>query len=279
MNGTTIVRKPDVLWDIFGVEKPIIGMVHLRPLPGSPLYEGEDVEGIVEHALKDAESLKAGGVDGLQVENIMDLPYLKPEKVGHETVACMSVIAREVRKATGMPTGICCLANAVNQAIAIALASGGLWVRAAEWANAYIADEGYIEASAPEALRYRRAVRAESIRIFADVHVKHGSHFIISDRSIEEQALDVEFFLADAIIVSGTRTGAETPLERVEAVKRTVRLPVLVGSGLNPKNAVRLLGIADGAIVGTYFKKDGEWRNPVDEERVKNLMRIVKGLR
>lgn len=271
--------KPDPLKELFKNPKPIIAMIHLPPLPGAPRYRGQPVEDIIEYALRDAELLKSGDVDGLQVENIGDIPYLKPEDIGHETTAILAVVAREVRKTTGMPVGICCLANGVIQAMAAALASGARWVRAAEWANAYIADEGFVEAIAHKALRYRNHLRAEHIKIFADVQVKHGSHFIISDRPFEEQVLDVEFFDADAIIVSGTRTGAATPAEKVIAAKKATLLPVLVGSGLTPENAPQLLKHADGAIVGSYLRKDGKFWNPIDINRVKQLMTIVKQLR
>ncbi|MEM2036217.1 MAG: BtpA/SgcQ family protein [Candidatus Caldarchaeum sp.] len=271
--------KPDALKQLFKNPKPIIAMIHLPPLPGSPRYAGAAMEDIIEYALRDAELLKAGEVDGLQVENIGDYPYLKPDEIGHETTAFLAVVAREIRKATGMPVGICCLANGVIQAMAACVASGARWVRAAEWANAYIADEGFVEAIAHKALRYRANLRAYDVKVFADVHVKHGSHFIISDRPFEEQVADVEFFDADAIIVSGTRTGAETPLERVVKAKQATSLPVLIGSGLNATNAETLLKVADGAIVGSYMRKDGVFWNPVELARVKTLMSVVKKLR
>uniref|UniRef100_A0A7C5U646 BtpA/SgcQ family protein n=1 Tax=Caldiarchaeum subterraneum TaxID=311458 RepID=A0A7C5U646_CALS0 len=271
--------KPDALKQLFKNPKPIIAMIHLPPLPGSPRYAGAAMEDIIEYALRDAELLKAGEVDGLQVENIGDYPYLKPDEIGHETTAFLAVVAREIRKATGMPVGICCLANGVIQAMAACVASGARWVRAAEWANAYIADEGFVEAIAHKALRYRANLRAYDVKVFADVHVKHGSHFIISDRPFEEQVADVEFFDADAIIVSGTRTGAETPLERVVKAKQATSLPVLIGSGLNATNAETLLKVADGAIVGSYMRKDGVFWNPVELPRVKTLMSVVKKLR
>jgi uncharacterized protein len=271
--------KPNALKELFKNPKPIIAMIHLPPLPGSPRYSGMSMEDIIEYALHDADLLKSGEVDGLQVENIGDYPYLRPESIGHETTAILAVVVKEVRKATGMPVGVCCLANGAIPAIAACLAGGGRWIRAAEWANAYIADEGFVEAIAPQALRYRSNLRAMDIKIFADVHVKHGSHFIISDRPFEEQVADVEFFDADAVIVSGARTGSETPLERVVRAKQATFLPVLIGSGLNPENAEQLLKAADGAIVGSYMRKDGKFWNPVEMERVKKLMAVVKRLR
>ncbi|MEM1940353.1 MAG: BtpA/SgcQ family protein [Candidatus Caldarchaeum sp.] len=279
MPSPLLPMKPDALKEIFKNTKPIIAMIHLPPLPGAPRYSGMSVEDIIEYGLRDAEVLKSNDVDGLQVENIGDYPYLKPDDIGHETSSILAVMAREVRKSTGLPVGICCLANGVIPAIAACVASGGKWVRAAEWANAYIADEGFVEAIAHRALRYRANLRAYDVRVFADVNVKHGSHFIISDRPFEEQVADAEFFDADAIIVSGTRTGAETPLEKVVRAKQATSLPVLVGSGLNADNAENLLKVADGAIVGSYLRRDGKFWNPVEPERVKKLMSVVKKLR
>lgn len=265
--------------DLFTVELPIIGMVHLQPLPGAPRYRGAAVDEIVELALRDAEALSQGGVDGLIVENMMDAPFLKAKDVGHETAAAMTAAAREIRKAVGLPMGINCLANAVIPSIAVAAASGAKWVRANLWANAYIADEGYVEAAAPRALRYRSFLRQEHLKIFADVAVKHGSHFITSDRTLAEQVKDVEFFDADVLVVSGARTGTPPSIDRLKEVKPVATLPVLVGSGLDPKNAPELLARSDGAIVGTFFKKAGRWRNPVQKQRVERLMGVVRRIR
>ena len=271
--------RSDALQGLFAVELPIIGMVHLQPLPGAPRYRGEAVDDIVELALRDAEALSQGGVNGLIVENMMDAPFLKMEDLGHETVAAMAAAAREIRKTVELPIGINCLANAVIPSIAVAAASGARWVRANLWANAYIADEGYVEAAAPKALRYRSFLKQEHLKIFADVAVKHGSHFITSDRPLKEQVKDVEFFDADVLVVSGVRTGTPPSIERLREVKSVATLPVLVGSGLEPGNASQLLAHGDGAIVGTFFKKAGRWRNPVDKQRVETLLRVVKRMR
>jgi len=271
--------KQDALHELFTVELPVIGMVHLQPLPGAPRYRGAAIDEIVELALRDAEALSEGGVDGLIVENMMDAPFLKAEEIGHETVAAMTAAAREIRKTVGLPTGINCLANAVIPSMAVAAASGARWVRANLWANAYIADEGYVEAAAPKALRYRSFLRHEHLKIFADVAVKHGSHFITSDRTLSEQVKDVEFFDADVLVVSGVRTGTPPSTERLREVKSVAALPVLVGSGLEPGNASQLLAQSDGAIVGTFFKKSGLWRNPVQKQRVERLMDAVKRIR
>lgn len=267
-----------VLEELFSVEKPIIGMIHLKPLPGSPMGT-VSVEEVFEAALRDAEALKSGGVDGVQVENMGDRPFLKPGKIGLEVVALVAAVAREVRTETGLPTGVFILANGVEESFSAAKASGAKWIRANMWAYAYMADEGYVEAAAPRALRHRSRIRADDVKVFADILVKHGSHALVSDISLGEHVRAVERYGADAVVVSGERTGAEVDEERVRLVKNAAERPVIIGSGITPGNVKRLLSIADGAIVGTWFKRDGVLWNPVDEERVRELMREVKKLR
>ncbi len=266
------------LEELFGCTKPIIGMVHLPPLPNSPKYQGNKVELILEHALRDAEALKEGGVDGVQVENIGDKPFMKPGQITDETTAIVAIVAREVRKATGLPTGVFILANGIEESISAAAASGAKWIRANMYNLAYIADEGLVESAAPKAERRKTNLRAD-VKIFADVLVKHGSHFLTQDLPLEYKVRRLEETGAEAIIVSGERTGAETPAERVKQVKQTATKPVLIGSGLTPENATTLLKTADGAIVGTYLKKEGKLQNPIDPERVKRLVNVVKRLR
>lgn len=232
----------------------------------------------MEAALRDATALKDGGVDGVQVENISDKPFMKPGLIGYEAVSIVASVAKEVRKAVGLPTGVFILANGVGESIAAAAASGASWVRANLYILAYIADEGYVEACASRAERVR-SLLGGGVRVFADVYVKHGSHQIVSDMSPEYQASRVAQMGADAVVVSGYRTGGETSMERLVAVKNAVDKPALVGSGLNPGNAEKLMKYADGAIVGTYFKRDGVLHNPVDVERVRRLVDVVKRLR
>ncbi|MEM1945411.1 MAG: BtpA/SgcQ family protein [Candidatus Caldarchaeum sp.] len=268
----------DVLSDVFGCVKPVIGMVHLPPLPGSPSSARMAVEELIDYALRDARALAEGGVDGVQVENIGDKPFMKSRDLGFEVTSIVSAVAREVRSSLGLPVGVFVLANGVYESISTALACGASWVRANLYNLAYIADEGFVEAAAPHAERHR-ALLNPSIRILADVMVKHGSHFIVSDLPLSYHVARAQELGADAIVVSGSRTGAETPVERVYEVKRWASKPVIVGSGLNPWNAEKLLSLADGAIVGTYFKAGGKLSNPVDIDRVKKLMTLVKRLR
>jgi membrane complex biogenesis BtpA family protein len=265
--------------EIFGVLKPIIAMVHLRPLPGSPRFEEGGMESIIETAVQEARTLAEGGVDGLQVENIWDQPYLKADRIGHETTASLAVCSYAVKQSVGIPVGINCHLNGTVQALAAATASGAAWIRVFELANAYISNAGIIEASGPEALRYRHAIGADRVRLLCDVLVKHGSHFITSDRDIREQAHDVETSGGDAVIVTGGATGEHPRVEDIDAVGSAVSVPVLVGSGITLENLEHYYSKIDGAIIGSQFKEGGVWRNPVSLERTRRFMEKVRSLR
>jgi membrane complex biogenesis BtpA family protein len=270
---------PDALQRIFGVTKPIIGTIHLLPLPGAPAYDGQDVSGIIERAVGDATAYARGGVDGVIVENEGDIPFLKPDSIGPETVAALTAATAAVRSAVSLPVGSMCLANAALESLAVAKATGASFIRANGWANAYIANEGYIEGAAAQALRYRSMIYARDVAVFADVHVKHASHAIVADRPLAEQARDVEAFGADVLIASGSRTGDPVDRAELEAISRAVSSPVIIGSGLDEDNVGDLLTAADGAIVGSSLKFGGVWWNRVDEERVLALMNEVARLR
>jgi membrane complex biogenesis BtpA family protein len=259
---------------IFGTHKPIIGMVHLRPLPGSPKYDhSSGMEAIIEAALEDTKQLVQGGIDGIQIENQWDRPFLKADEIGFETIAAIAAVISRLRVEYTIPMGVNIHLNGVCQAIAVAIATGCRWIRAFELANAYVSNAGIIEAAGPKALRYRAYMRAEdNVMIFGDFHVKHGSHQIISDRSLQEQAEDVQTALGDAVIVTGLKTGSPPDRQDIEMVRGSVELPILIGSGLSLNNMEDLLPMIDGAIIGSYFKKDGKLSNPVDADRVSRFM-------
>lgn len=271
--------KPNVLDDIFHVKKPIIATLHLKPLPGSPQFQGPDLCEAIDAALYDSEMYLKGGVDSIIVENGGDLPFAKPENIGYETVAAMTRIANMVRQQFHIPIGINCLANAVIPALAVAMASDALFIRSNQWVNAYVANEGLIEGAAATALRYRSLIRSPQIKILADVHVKHGSHSIVADRSLQDQTRDAIFFDADVLIATGNRTGDETPMDELIGIKENTDLPVIIGSGMNDKNVKELFKVADGAIVGTFFKNNSLWWKPVELDRVRRFMDEVQKFR
>lgn len=258
--------------EIFGRKKALIGMIHCPAFPGAPRYRGAARDQILSFCLRDAERLIAGGMHGLLIENHGDIPFSKPEDIGHETAAFMAVVADRLAQEFGVPMGINVLANAPIPAFAVAAASGAAFIRVNQWANAYVANEGFIEGRAAEALRYRASLRAEGIRVFADSHVKHGSHAIVADRSVTELTRDLAFFDADAVIATGQRTGDSADLAEIETVRDATHLPVLVGSGVSPDNIVPILQRVDAVIVASSLKQGGVWWNPVDAARVAALV-------
>ncbi|WP_448953786.1 BtpA/SgcQ family protein [Labrys neptuniae] len=258
----------DALTSLFGRTKVVIGVVHLAPLPGTPRYQGEAVEAIYQRGLDDAKAYLHGGCDGVIVENHGDIPFAKPDDIGPETSAYMSVISDRIRRELGRPIGINVLANAAIPALSIASAAGAGFIRVNQWANAYVANEGFVEGEAARAMRFRAKLRAQGIRIFADAHVKHGAHAIVADRPVEELVKDLVFFDADAIIATGQRTGHAADLGYIRMIKEAGGLPTLVGSGVTPDNANDILSIVDGVIIASALKHEGVWWNPVDPARV-----------
>jgi len=271
--------KPNAVEAIFGRRQAVIGVIHSLPLPGSPDYDGMAMDEIVGFAVAEAGRYRDGGVNGLIVENHGDIPFAKPDRLGPETAATMAVMTDAVRRASGLPVGVNVLANGAVQAIAVAKAAGAAFVRVNQWSNAYVANEGFMEGPAGEAARYRAWLRGRSIRIFADVHVKHGAHAITADREIGELARDNEFFDADVAIATGQRTGDAATMDELRTIAAGTSLPVVVGSGVAPDNVGDILSVADGVIVASWLKQDGVWWNPVDPERLRFFMQHVERAR
>jgi membrane complex biogenesis BtpA family protein len=265
-------HRDNALTLIFGRGKGVlIGMIHLLPIPGSPNYRGGGMRAILDRALADADAYAAAGFDGLVVENHGDIPFLKPDRIGPETAAYMAIVADGLRERFELPIGINVLANGAIHALAIAAAAEAAFVRVNQWANAYVANEGIIEGAAAEALRYRSALRAEPVRVFADAHVKHGAHAIVADRPVPELIKDVDFFSADAVIATGQRTGHAADLDYLRLFRQATDLPLLVGSGVTPDNVEAILSIVDGCIIGSAVKTRGVWWDPVDPSKAKAL--------
>ncbi len=246
------------------MEKVVIGVVHLLPLPGSPCYE--NFEDVVERAIRDAVAIEEGGCDAVIVENYGDIPFQK--EVGKEVVACMTVVAKEIKDRISIGLGINVLRNDGFAAIAIAKAVKADFVRINQLFFSSLMPEGVMEGIAGDLMRYRKYIDCSAM-IFADINVKHAVHQV----KLEDYCLNVERSLADAVIVTGKVTGGEVNLADLKYVKENVRVPVLVGSGVNSSNAGRIIKYCDGVIVGSYIKRDGE----VDVERVRRIVRSVKG--
>ena len=254
--------------------RTLIGMVHLVPLPGSPRWNGSMAR-VTAAALADARALVEGGVDALLVENFGDAPFTAG-RVEPATVAAMATLAAELRRAfPQVPLGINVLKNDARAALAVATAVGASFIRVNVHAGAVVSDQGVIQSDAYNTLRDRRLLAAD-VLIFADAGGKHAVP--LAPVELEQTARDlVHRELADALVVSGPATGEATPLADLERVRHAVPgVPVLVGSGVTPETAAALLSRADGLIVGTYVKQDGDVRKPVDPARVEKLVAAAR---
>ncbi len=269
--------KPITISNWFTERKPIIGMVHVLALPGTPHYGGA-IREIVKRAVEEALLYEEAGLDGIAIENMHDIPYLKRGH-GPEITATMTAVAMAIRAETRMPMGIQILAGANTAALAVALAGDLQFVRAEGFVFGHLADEGYIDSCAGELLRYRKSLGAERIQIWTDIKKKHSSHALTADLSINEIAKAAAFFHSDALIVTGTATGEEALPGDLGAAKVDSSLPVLAGSGVTSLSLPRQWPMADGFIVGSYFKVGGHWSNPVDPQRLRRFMESVETLR
>lgn len=257
---------------LFGSQCALIGVIHLPALPGAAGYSGS-VDNILEGAMAEAQIYKESGFDALLVENTHDLPYLKGA-VAPETTAAMAVICRALKAETKMPFGVQILAGANIEALAVAIACGLEFVRVEGFVFAHIGDEGFHDACAPNLIRRRFNLKADSIKIFADIKKKHSSHAITSDVAIGETAKTAQDFKADGVIVSGLRTGDAASVDEVKAVAEAVEIPVLIGSGVNRDNLPEYATSADALIIGSSVKVDGLWQNALDRERCQRIVEI-----
>jgi membrane complex biogenesis BtpA family protein len=273
----------DSLYELFGVEKPVIGMVHLWPLPGAPGYTGYGIETILDHARRDAGMLLEGGVDGLIVENMWDLPYYAGAEVPLEAVTAQAVAARAIvemanQAAAPVPVGVNVIHNGAAAELAIAIAAGAVFIRVCILTGARLWDTGDLDhGCGADLLRRRKELGAEKIKLFADVDKKHSIPFPGLD--LETHIEWTEFYRADALIVSGRMTGDAPALEKVRRAKELAKRPILMGSGTTAENIASFLQYADGAIVGSSLKVGGVAENPIDVERARRYMDAVREVR
>ena len=257
------------------MSKPIIGMLHLAPLPGAPAFDG-DPNAIREHVLADARALAEGGVDGLMIENFGDTPFY-PGKVPVYVVAHMTAVAAEVRRAVDLPVGINVLRNDGCAAAAIAHAVGADFIRVNVLCGARLTDQGLVQGVAHDLLRLRAALGATNVKILADVNVKHSTPLGMPRPVAGEVGDLIHRGGADALIVSGDATGKPADLDEINRVMQAAGdTPVLIGSGVTLTTIRELLARADGAIVGTALKVDGLATNPVDPDSVKAIISAAR---
>lgn len=258
---------------VFSHSKPVVGVIHVGALPGTP-RSSQTVSELIASATSEARIYKESGVDGVIVENMHDVPYLRGA-VGPEIVAAMTAIASEIKRECELPVGIQILAGANIEAMAVAHAAGLDFIRAEGYAYAHVADEGLIQSSAAELLRYRKLIGAENVQVWTDVKKKHAAHAITADVSLGETAETVEFMGADCVIVTGSATGKAPSIADVREAKEHCGLPVFLGSGINEQNLRDFYEHADGFIVGSAFKVDGLWSNTVDPVRIEKFLKVL----
>ena len=253
--------------------KALIGVIHLKSLPGSPRWAG-DLEAVLIAAVKDARAYESGGATAVFIENFGDIPFTRGN-VGPETVAAMTAAGRAVREAIDIPIGFNVLRNDACAALALCAACGGAFIRVNVHTGAMITDQGLIEGDAYRTLRFRERISPSAL-ILADVHVKHA--IPLGPANLEVSARDtITRGLADALIVSGTGTGAAAEFDDVRRVR--VACPdsrILLGSGVTAHNAGEYREFADGFIVGTSLKRNGDVAQPVDVRRVEALARKLR---
>lgn len=257
----------------------IIGVVHLGAMPSDP--GGKSWSEVYDAAMRDAESLISGGVDSIIVENFGSSPFRKGtagDRISPHEVAFLANVSRRLKTDFDIPIGVNCLRNDAYSAIGIAAASGLDYIRVNVHSGAYVTDQGIIEGEAAHTLQYRKLLGAEDIKIMADILVKHASPLGPSDpMQVTHDCLRRGH--ADAVIVTGSGTGHPVSVALLETVAHAAHNdPVFIGSGLTPANSKALAPHADGAIVGTFFKRGGVTTNEVEVDRVRRLVDAAKPL-
>lgn len=262
--------------DIFGVDKPIIAMCHLAALPGDPSFEkAGGMKQVLQWARTDLHALQNGGVDAVMFSNEFSLPYLT--RVEAVTIASMARIIGELMSEIKVPFGV----NALWDPIAsldLAVAVNAFFVREV-FTGVYAGDLGLWNMDCGSIIRHQHTVGAEKVKLLFNI-VPESARYL-TDRDVAEIAKSTVFNARpDALCVSGLTAGVETDTQVLKKVKDAVPdTVVIVNTGVRPENVEKQLSIADGAVVGTTFKKDGKFENHVDESRVKAFMDKVKSFR
>ena len=253
--------------------KPIIGMIHMPPLPGAP-ENRLSMKRLTEFALSEADKLESAGLDACIVENVGDTPLFKGDLPPY-TVAAMATVTKEVVQRTKMKVGVNMLRNACEEALSVAHIAGAHFVRCNVLIGAYATDQGIIEGCAARVARLKKTL-GSNVLVLGDVHVKHA--YPILNVVIEYAALDVaERGGADAVIVSGPRSPIPPSLERVKKVKDAIDKPVLIGSGISLANVKQFYQKSDGMIIGEPdFKVGGVWGGPSDGKAYQRAVRACR---
>ncbi len=256
----------------------VVGMVHLPPLPGAPGYDEEGGrDRIRSRAVSDARALASGGCDAVMVENFGDVPFY-PESVPKHVVASMTDLVGRIERDVDCPVGVNVLRNDAEAAVSVASATGASFVRVNVHAGARVTDQGVVEGRAHETIRLRSRLDAD-VAVLADIAVKHSA--ALGERRSLDEAVDdvVTRGLADAVVVSGRGTGHAVDEDQLARAARACGrhdIPLFVGSGVTADTVTKCLAHADGVVVGTALKIDGETTNRVDEERVRAVVEAAR---
>jgi hypothetical protein len=265
-----------MLNETFGTHKPIIAMIHLPPLPGTPLYDADGgMAKIVDSAATDIAALQAGGVDAMMFGNEGDRPYVL--KASPVTLAAFAFAVGELRGAITVPFGVNYLWDPVAS-VALGVASGARFVREI-FTGVYDSDMGLWVPDAAGALQLRADTRRNDMKVMYNINAEFASP--VGSRSLAQRARSAVFAsLADVVLVSGPMTGEAVELSNLREAKGAIPdTPVFANTGVNLGNVEDILSVGDGAIVGTHFKVGGDTWSPVDGDRVKRFMDRVAGLR
>ena len=261
------------LTQIFNTTNPVIGVVHLLPLPTSARWGGS-LTAVIERAEQEATALAAGGVDGIIVENFFDAPFTK-DHVDPAVVSAMTLIVDRIKNLVVVPVGINLLRNDSLGAMAIASTINAQFIRVNVLTGIMATDQGLIEGNAHQLLRYRRELGAD-VAILADVLVKHARPLGTPNLTTAVQDT-IERGLADGIILSGWATGSPPSLEDLELAAAAAQgTPVFIGSGADWDNIGKLMSAADGVIVASSLKRHGKISEPVDPIRVAQFVEAAQ---
>ena len=257
------------LQQIFKTPNPIIGVVHLLPLPTSPRWGGS-LKAVIDRAEQEVTALASGGVDGVIVENFFDAPFTK-NQVDPAVVSAMTLIIQRLMNLVTLPMGINVLRNDAQSALAIATCVQAQFIRVNVLTGVMATDQGLIEGQAHQLLRYRRELGSD-VKILADVLVKHARPLGSPNLTTAVQET-IERGLADSVILSGWATGSPPTLEDLELASAAAKgTPVLIGSGANWENISTLMQAADGVIVSSSLKRRGRIEQPIDPIRVSQFV-------
>lgn len=261
---------------VFGAGKPVIAMVHFGALPGSPLYDAEaGLEGLIDGVLKDLDALQRAGVDAVMFGNENDRPY--EFQVDTASTATMAYVIGKVRDCITVPFGVNVLWDPMAS-VALAAATGAAFVREI-FTGTYASDMGPWTPDAGKAMRYRDRLHRRDLALLYNVSAEFA--YSLDRRPLADRARSAVFSsVPDAILVSGQITGEAAEMGELEAVKRALPgTPVLANTGVKHATVADVLRIADGCIVGSSLKVDGNTWNAVDPDRAAEFMRLARAAR